>query len=553
MAYATHGSETGNSTMNAMYAAVLSVLVAANLVGCDSNDAKSARNSVQEHAAGRQRCAAMEGRMLGFGTVTDVKHVLQGDELIPMSKRLMLKVVLPFELPPLPAPRNMCRVWADLTPVAGSLIKVQVWLPDDWNEKMLALGGGGFNGGLFGASVAMREGSEQGYASVVTDVGHEMSDSAKFAHDSKEAFIDYGSRGNHATAAYTKELITAYYGKPAKSAYFQGGSNGGREALMEARRFPADYDGIIAGMPAMSFTSLMTSFLWNHQVASAAPGLKGKLGLVRKAVLEKCDALDGVRDGALENPLSCSFDPAELKCAGADAADCLNALEVGALQKIHQGPRLRDGTQVMPGLAVGSEAHPTEMDLWILGEKALQPAMGEEAFRWMVYGDPKWQKGQFDIDRDFPAAAKLAPVLDSDDPDLTDFLKRGGKLIIHHGWNDAAIPPENTIAYYEKLQVKVGPLAEKQVRLFMVPGMGHGLGRPGPEHYDMLGELDRWVEGGPAPERIVASYFDKAPPPFGPSDSAAKVVRTRPLCAWPKLAHYNGTGSTDDIVNFTCR
>jgi feruloyl esterase len=524
------------------------LLVGVSLTGCKPSGTGEAASSAES-----QRCGALKGTKLGFGTVDDVDHVTKGEELVELSKRLFVKTVLSLELPPVPAPRSFCRVAASLTPVSRSLIKVQVWLPDEWNEKMLASGGGGFNGGLFSASLSMREGATKGYATVVTDVGHDVSDSAKFAYENKEALIDYGYRGNHSTAVFTKDLIANYYGKPAKLAYFQGGSNGGREALMEARRFPQDYDGIIAGMPAMSFTKLMAGFLWNTQAIAAAAGLKSKVGLVREAVLKKCDALDGVSDGMLENPPSCAFDPAELQCRGSDAADCLTAAEVEALRKIHSGPQLRDGTSVFPGLAVGSETHPTEMDFWIVGDKAAQPGMGQEFFRWMVHGDPKWERAQFDIDRDYPAAAKLASILDSDDPDLTEFLQRGGKLIIHHGWNDNAIPAASTLNYYDALLKKVGALAEQQVRLFMVPGMGHGTGRPGPEHYDLLSELERWVEQGDAPNEIVARQFVAAPPPFTGPEPDAKVARTLLLCAWPKVASYSGSGSTDDRANFSCK
>lgn len=521
--------------------------IGAVLLGCDSSSTDPVA------ALKQQTCEALKGREIGFGLVDDADYVAKGEELVPTTQRLFIKAALSIELPAAPAPRSFCRVDASLRPVAGSLIKVQVWLPDEWNEKMLALGGGGFNGGLFSASISMREGSARGYVTVVTDVGHEMSDSAKFAYDSKEAFIDYGYRGNHSTAVFTKDLIAHYYGKQAKLAYFQGGSNGGREALMEARRFPQDYDGIIAGMPAMSFTKLMTSFLWNARAAANAPGLKSKLDLVAKAVLEKCDALDGVSDGLLANPLSCSFDPAELQCKRGDAPDCLTTAEVDALRKIHEGPRLRDGSPVFPGLAVGSETHPTEMPFWILGEKALQPNMGQEAFRWMVYGDPKWEWTQFDLDRDYPAAAQQASILDSDDPDLSEFLGRGGKLIIHHGWYDSSIPAVSTLNYYDALLKKAGELAERQVRLFMVPGMGHGFGRPGPEHYDMLSALERWVEQGEAPSEIIARQFVTPPPPFLEPDPEAKVARTMLLCAWPKVASYNGSGSANDHTNFNCK
>ena len=529
------------------------LVMGAVLTGCSASQTNSTAAEQAVDAAARERCAALQGRTVDFGTVSDVQYVVKGDELVDLPKRLLVRAVFSYELPPVPAPRSFCRVEASLTPVTGSLIKVQVWLPDEWNGKMLAKGGGGFNGGLFSASISMREGAAKGYATVVTDVGHDVSDSARFAYDSKEAFIDYGFRGNHATAVFTKQLIATYYGTPARLAYFEGGSNGGREALMEARRFPEDYDGIIAGMPAMSFTRLMTAFLWNAQAVADTPNLKGKLGLVRKAVLERCDALDGVTDGALGHPPSCKFQLAELHCKDAEAADCLTAGEIEALRRIHDGPRLRDGTQVLPGLAVGSEVHPTEMDFWILGEKALQPNMAQEAFRWMVHRDPEWDRAQFAVDVDFPAAAKVASILDADDPDLSAFLKRGGKLIIHHGWNDSAIPPGSTLNYYDAMLAKVGPAVDQQVRLFMVPGMGHGTGRPGPEYYDVFGELERWVEGGDAPDQIVAYQYAEAPPPLiGPTPDA-RASRTLLLCAWPKLATYKGSGSTDDHANFSCR
>jgi feruloyl esterase len=536
------------------FSALSIVLIGALLLaGCGSTEGgpKNAKEAGQKNP--NQRCSALEGRKIGFGEVTDAYHVVAGEELVSMSKRLFVKTLLSIDLPPVPAPRSFCRVEASLTPVAGSLVKVQIWLPDDWNGKLLAKGGGGFNGGLFSASISMRDGMKKRYVTVVSDVGHDNSDSAKFAHESREAFIDYGYRGNHSTAVFTKQLISAYFGKPPRLAYFEGGSNGGREALMEARRYPEDYDGIIAGMPAMSFTKLMTSFLWNAEAIRSAPGLKSKLGLVRKAVLAECDALDGVTDGVLDSPTKCAFDPADLQCKGGESSDCLSVAEFSALKKIHDGPRLKDGASLFPGLAIGVEVHPTEMDSWILGEKALQPSMGQEAFRWMVYGDSTWDSSRFDIDVDAPAAAKIASILDSDDPDLSAFLERDGKLLMHHGWNDAAIPPTNTIHYYESVLQKLGPRAKDQVRLFMVPGMGHGLGRPGPEYYDMLSVLERWVEAGEAPGQIHAYQYVSPPSVFIGPEADSKISRTMVLCAWPAVPSYNGSGSTDDAANFACK
>jgi hypothetical protein len=323
---------------------------------------------------------------------------------------------------------------------------------------------------------------------------------------------------------------------------------------MGARRFPEDYDGIIAGMPATSFTRLVgISFLWNHAASMSAPKLGSKLPMVYDAVLKKCDALDGVTDRVLENPLQCKFDPAALQCKSGDGADCLNSSEVTALRRIYSGPRLKDGTQVLPGQPVGGEALPTNWDIWIMAEKSMQAGMGEEFLRWMVYGDPKWNKSQFDVDRDYPVAMeRAAPIVDSDDPDLSGFLGKGGKLIIHHGWADAAVPAGSTLNYYDGLRKQMGAAADRQVRLFMVPGMLHGSGGvDAPTFYDMLSELDRWVEGGSAPERVIASKYERNQPYF--FGDRGKALRTRPLCAWPMTAHYNGSGSTDDAENFNCK
>lgn len=501
----------------------------------------------------QQRCAALGGKTLGFGTVNEVGHVEKGAETLDETRRRFVKAVLGVDMPPLPASRSYCRVLARLSPVAGSVIKIEAWLPDQWNRKLLAIGGGGLNGGLFSAALGMREGSAKGYATVVTDLGHDTTESAKFAHDNHEALIDFGYRANHSNAVFVRQLIDAYYGRGPKKAYFVGGSDGGREAMMEARRFPDDYDGIAAGQPAMGFTKLMTAFLWNAQAIESAPGLKDKIGLVRRAVLAKCDSLDGVTDEVIQNPPSCPFDARELQCAEADAADCLTPAEVAALHRIHSGPQLRDGTSIYPGLATGSEAHPSEMTFWLLGEKGLQGSMGQEFFRWMVYGDAAWDRSRFDVDRDHFEAARLAPVLDSDDPDLGAFLKRGGKLLIHHGWNDNAIPPGATLDYYRDLRGKFGAAAERQVRLFLIPGMGHGTGRPAPEHYDVLDALERWVEHGDAPSELVGRIFAVPPPALTGPLPGAPVARTVLLCAWPKVATYKGSGSPDDHANFSCR
>jgi pimeloyl-ACP methyl ester carboxylesterase len=529
-------------------------LAAVGLTGCGAHTVAATKGG--DAAAYQAHCAALVGSRLGIGTIEKTEHVAQDVDLISPERRAMLKAILPMDLPPMPSPRGLCRVWAGLRPVPGSLIKVQVWLPDAWNRKMLALGGGGFNGGMFSATVNMFPGAQRGYATMVTDVGHEMSDSAKFAHDNREQFIDYGHRANHVTASFTKDLIASYYGKPARLAYFQGGSNGGREALMEARRYPDDYDGIIAGQPATSFTKVMASFMWNRLAIRGNPGASGlvdKLPILEAAVLKKCDAIDGLSDGLIEDPTACTFDPVDLRCKSGDAAHCLTPDEVTVVQKIYGGPRLGDGRQLFPGLAFGAEARKDNWPQWLFGDKPLQAGMGEEFARWMVHGDPKWQVSQFDLYRDYQLASeRAAAILDSDDPDISAFIERGGKLILVQGWTDAAIPPGSTLNYYEAMQKKLGAVADRQVRLFMVPGMGHGPGGPVPDEMPLLDELDQWVEGAPAPDTVIASQYD---PPrfFGTTIGDHKVVRTRPICAWPKHARYDGKGPVDDQASFRCQ
>lgn len=532
----------------------LFLALCASLPGCNFRDSSPAGKAAVSDSGVLQRCAALQGTQLGSGMVTATESVPQGEQLIPFFKRLVLKFVLPFPLPEVRAPRNFCRVTAEVRAVPGSRVTVQAWLPEEWNGKAFAAGGGGYNGGMFGASLALHQAATLGYAGSVNDLGHEQSDSAEFASN-REQFIDFGYRANHFAAVFMKDLIAAYYGKPATRAYFVGGSGGGREALMQAQRYPEDYDGVVAGMPSNSWTRLMGLGLWNHQAVQGAPELGTKLAAVQAAVIGKCDALDGVTDQVLENPLLCKFDPAELRCQGADAADCLNEGEVAALRKIYEGPRLRDGTQVFPGPSPGGEGIPNNWDFWMFGDDALQAKLTEESFRWMVYGDPEWSRDRFDLDRDYPKAReRAAPITDSDDPDLSGFVAHGGKLIIHHGWLDAAIPAAATVNYYDAIRAKVGPAADRHVRLFMVPGMTHGAGGgvPAPTSYDMLAELDRWVEGAPAPERVIATRYEPDAL-WHFVDPAAKVVRTRPLCAWPKVARYRGSGSADDQANFECK
>lgn len=501
---------------------------------------------------GPTRCDALNGTTIGTATITRAQAVRTGAELIPLWKRLFFRMMISGPLPELSITADMCRVTATLKAAPDSNIATEVWLPDRWNGKLLGVGGGGFNGGLSTAALTLRVASGQGYAGVATNVGHDDTESAEFAYESRQQYVDYAFQGNHVSAQFAKSLIEAYYGTPTKRAYFHGCSNGGRDALMEARRFPDDYDGILAGAPAAGWSKLMTSFAWNARATSTAPNLKKKLETLQAAVVAKCDSLDGITDRWVENPQACAFDPGELQCRGADDARCLNGDEVAAVRKIYAGPHLQDGTRVFSGMPVGGEALPRNWEDWIVGEESAQSKFASETFRWMVYRKPDWTLDDFDIDRDYPAATKtMGSVMDSDDPSLDSFVRRGGKLILYHGWNDAAIPAGATIDYYERVQRALGSAADAHVRLFMVPGLMHCLGGPGLTDFDLLAPLDRWVESGTAPERVTARQTDPATILTAPP--GAKVVRSRPLCPWPQVARYSGTGSSNDAANFVCK
>lgn len=497
--------------------------------------------------APRARCTALAGLRVDTGRIETAEHVLKGARLVSEEQSGQLAA-----LNGITAPVDFCRVRTRLHPTRDSDILVEAWLPDNWKGKLLGVGGGGFSGGYATAAISLRGALEQGYAGVSTDVGHPATESAKWAFGHQQKLIDYAYRGNHLAAVVAKQAITAFYGTPAKRTYFHGCSNGGRDALMEVSRFPQDYDGVIAGAPAASWTPMLTSFVANRRALfgpSGASKLGTKLSLINNAVVAKCDALDGVSDGILEDPRKCQFDPAELQCkpGAGESNSCLSAAEVGVARQIYQGTFLKSGKQLMSGFAVGSEA--SGWDEWLTSEKSLQSNFGDEFFRWMVHGDASWDMTRFDIDRDFAAAQSQVGFLNSDNSDIRRFVRRGGKLIMYHGWNDAAVSPFNTVRYFEAARQRSDP-GGNNTRLFMAPGMGHCFAGPGPNTFDMLPELDRWVEQGPPPEQVIASKY--------PNDLFAllripqKALRTRPLCAWPKVARYKGMGSTDDAANFTC-
>jgi Tannase and feruloyl esterase len=457
-----------------------------------------------------------------------------------------------------------CRVAGVIKPTSDSEIKFEVWLPsENWNGKFQGIGNGGFAGSISYSGLAGA--LARGYAAASTDTGHSGGD-ASWALNHPEKLVDYGHRAIHEMTEKAKLVIKAFYGDGPKRSYFASCSNGGRQALMDAQRYPNDYDGIIAGAPANAFAQILTGFAWNMQLTLSDPASyipAKKLKAIEAAVLAACDTRDGVADGVLDDPTKCGFDPAVLLCKDAETDDCLTEKQVAALKKIYAGPRNARGQQIIPGFTPGGETGQGGWTNWITGAAptgAAQFFFSTQAFKNMVYKDPNWDYKTFELERDYKLANEaLAPLLNATDPNLKAFSARGGKLILYHGWNDAALPPVNTINYFQSVVAKLGQRqANNFMRLYMAPGLQHCAGGPGPDSFgqtvtrsqsdpqhDLTLALERWVEQGIAPERIIATKRQAANP-------QAPALRTRPLCPYPQVARYKGSGSTDEADNFNC-
>jgi Tannase and feruloyl esterase len=438
-----------------------------------------------------------------------------------------------------------CRVQGVIRPSEDSDIQFEVWLPAaKWNGKFRGIGNGGFAGSL--ATGEMAAAVTAGYAAAATDTGHRAGGTdASWALGHPEKITDFGWRAIHETADKGKAIVAAFYGEGPRKSYFNGCSNGGRQALMEAQRFPADYDGIVAGAPANYWTHLLTRAVWDVQAlmndpASYIPATK--VPAIESAMLAACDANDGIIDGLIDNPAQCKFDPAALLCKQGDSDACLTQPQVGALVKILSGPKNSKGEVVYPGSAPGGATGTGGWGAWLTGMapgKSLGYAFGTQFFKNMVHNDAAWDFHSFTVDGDMKLAdEKMAKTMNATDADLKRFKDRGGKLILYHGWSDAAIPPQNAIDYYLSVVSKMGSKNVDQfVRLYMVPGMQHCGGGPGPNVFDMPSAMDRWVDQGAAPAAVIAK----------------KDQRTRPLCPYPQTAKYTGKGSTDDAANFVCK
>ncbi len=435
-----------------------------------------------------------------------------------------------------------CRVSGVIQPA----VRFEVWLPlSDWNGKFQGTGNGGYNGAI--VYTALATALLQHFATANTDMGHVATapDPASWALHHPELVVDQGYRAQHLTAVKAKAIVEAFYGKHPSRSYFVGCSSGGWEALTEAHRYPHDYDGIIAGAPASEVVHLHAGQLWGYMAAQQID--RDKIPMISAAVIARCDAKDGVKDGLVSDPLGCDFQPAELACkSGQDPKSCLTPTEVTALGQIYSGARYSSGALVYPGWPRGMEFALAQ------ARRDGVAALGAGTFRDMVFDNPQWDFHTIDYDRDVKAADdRIGAVMNDGSTDLAQFRKAGGKLILWHGWSDPLITPLHTIAYYDKLaahfapkgtakEAAVGQLADF-ARLFLAPGVMHCGRGPGPDTFDSVGALDAWVEHGSAPDSLIATH-----------KSAGKSDRTRPLCAYPHHAVYDGKGDSNDAASFSC-
>ena len=464
-------------------------------------------------------------------------------ELSPPDTSITL-VSLVSAAPPLP---EYCKVEASVA-TPGNVVNFRLGLPTSWNGKFLQLGNGGFAGSI----ESLDEGLTRGYAAASTDTGHQAFVlDASWALDDDPKGSDFGYRGVHAAVVAAKSLTTSYYASAPQHAYLTGCSNGGRQALMEAQRFPADFDGLVVGAPALDFTGLMTGFNWNAQAVFGSPAgwiPAEKRSLVAAAVTAECDGVDGLIDGFVDDPRLCAFDPASLQCTGDDAPTCLTADQVASVEKIYGGPKNSAGESLYEGFPRGGEDQPAGWAGWITGNDgslSLQFVFQDQFLKYLAFAvdDPTFDCRSFDFDTTPPLLAANGMLYDATDPDLGSSAALGAKILVYQGWNDHAVTALRTIRYYRDVVAQTGSkvATDAFLRLFLAPGMLHCGGGTGPNSFDSLAALEQWVEQQTPPDRLIASH-----------STDGVVDRTRPLCPYPEVARYVGAGSIDDAASFAC-
>jgi feruloyl esterase len=436
-----------------------------------------------------------------------------------------------------------CRVAATLTPSSDSDVKIEVWLPSaKWNGKFQAVGNGGWAGTI--SYPAMAAAVAAGYATASTDTGH-VGNSGAFALGHPEKVTDFAYRSVHEMTVKAKSLIDSFYSARPTLSIWNGCSQGGRQGITEAVRYPTDFDAIVAGAPAVNWIHLHAGRMAMNRAVNATPASMippAKYPVIHRAALAACDGKDGVADGVIENPGACTFDPRTMACSaasGQDEAACLTPAQVESARKMYAGaanPSTR--ASVLPGLARGSELG------WnVIG--SAEPIMyAADAYKYVIVKDRNWDPARFNpaTDLDLALAADPDDVLGSTDPNLRAFFGRGGKLLLYHGWSDPQVTPYNTIDFFQKVVASQGGAGiGTSIQLYMLPGVNHCQGGPGTDNFDRMAAIEEWIKTGTAPKRIDAWHV-----------TSGTTDRTRPLCPFGQVAKWNGTGSTNESANFAC-
>jgi feruloyl esterase len=452
-----------------------------------------------------------------------------------------------------------CRVTGVLKPE----IAFEVGLPQRWNGRFYMIGNGGHAGESLEdpGRISQRDAAVQmGFAFAQTNTGHDSrkETGATFVMSNPQKALDYAYRAVHLTATTAKAITKRYYAKPVARSYWNSCSNGGRQGLIEAQRYPNDFDGLIVNAPWVSQTGFTIGALWNQKAVTSAALTAEKLALVADQVMAKCDAVDGVKDGLIDDPRRCGFDPKKdvAACAaGADDASCLTPAQADAVAKIYSGPQ-GNGKTIFPGFMPGSEAvvpaarggPPASawMNFIVPATADARPAdfnLADNTMRYLAFAPPRpdYDSSTFNFDRDTHLLDAWSKKVNATSTDLAKFRARGGKLLMTYGWADQVLQPLMGVHYYEQVTARVGPKTTDFFRLFMVPGMTHCSGGNGTDRFDSVSAIVDWVEKGTAPDVISASRVVND-----------KVVRTRPLCPYPKVARYSGQGSIDEAANFSC-
>src|SRR5688572_28088735 len=450
-----------------------------------------------------------------------------------------------------------CRV----TGVIAPEVAFEISLPDRWNRRFYMTGNGGLAGdALDGPTNADRTaGLTNGFVHARTNTGHDArkEPSGTFVLSNPQKAIDYAYRAVHVTAELAKKIANDYYGRPITFSYWNSCSNGGRQGLLEAQRFPDDFDGIVANAPWVDQTGFTIGAMWNQKAITETPVAPAKLTVVAASAMAKCDGIDGLTDGLIDDPRKCTFDPTRdvPACrAGADAPDCLTAAEAATIGKIYTGPTSA-GKSFFPGFMVGSEAVNTAPNGstasgWVNAIVPAQPGakpadfnLAEGVMRYLILDPPQpaYDAMAFESDRDTRLVERWSKLADAKETDLSRFRKSGGKLIMTYGWADTILQPMMGVNYYEAVVEKNGRNTSDFARLFMMPGVAHCGGGVGPDRIDAVTAVIDWVEKDRAPDSLLASKV-----------ANGTVVRTRPLCPYPQVPRYKGQGSIDDAANFSC-